>query len=248
MAQFGYEKSFFCEQISASKPAVAISACLAGEAVRYDGGDEKLETALSLMRNYLELIPICPEVGAGMSVPRPAIQLVRHNNIIEALGRDDSTLNVTHSLQRFSESSVERYSDQLCAYILKSRSPSCGLDSTPVFNKKGQSIAVGSGIQAEYFRQQMPWLLMCDEHQLHTEAQCQHFILSCLILKDVYVGSREQGIGPLHQYYESLIDRMGLGVAHRLQESMSHLQCYWSVFKDGLATLSCEDLIVGKGH
>ena len=58
------------------RPRVGVSSCLLGHRVRYDGAEKQIPWISEDLASEVELVPICPEVGAGMSVPRPPIQLV----------------------------------------------------------------------------------------------------------------------------------------------------------------------------
>ena len=211
--------SFFLSATELGKPAVAISACLTGEAVRYDGRDNLLETTSTLLSSHLNLLTICPEVGAGLSVPRPPVQLVRTQKGIEVIGRDDKTLNVTAALSAFRQQSLEQVDKQLCGYIFKSRSPSCGLNSSPVFNQQGQPIGLSSGVQASYFQQQMPWLVFAEETQLQSEQQCQQFIMRCLITQDIQKGSEQTSLIAVHRHYQFLIEPLDKQLRNLLDEA-----------------------------
>src|SRR5687768_58321 len=57
-----------------SARVVLVSACLLGEACRYDGCSARAERVLDAIRGK-EIVPICPEAGAGLGVPRPAVEL-----------------------------------------------------------------------------------------------------------------------------------------------------------------------------
>ncbi len=96
-ALYRFNPQRFIHLASASARApVAISACLAGQAVRYDGTDKQFVGAETL-GEMLNLIPICPEVGAGLPVPRPPVQLVSSDTGQRALGRDDQpSMSRTH--------------------------------------------------------------------------------------------------------------------------------------------------------
>lgn len=55
---------------------ILISACLLGERVRYHGGDAALaHPILEQWRREGRLVPFCPEVAGGLSVPRPAAEI-----------------------------------------------------------------------------------------------------------------------------------------------------------------------------
>ena len=48
---------------------ILISACLVGDNVKYDGGNNKSPLIEKLLEKY-ELIPFCPEVEGGLPTPR----------------------------------------------------------------------------------------------------------------------------------------------------------------------------------
>jgi len=60
----------------ADKPKVGISACRLGRRVRYDGGHKRDSFLAELYGKFVEFVPLCPEVEAGMGVPRESVRLV----------------------------------------------------------------------------------------------------------------------------------------------------------------------------
>ena len=92
-----HELPFFYPETNTLKPCIAISACLAGEAVRYDGASKPLPDT-DFFERHFQLISVCPEVGAGLSVPRPPVQLVQTQQGVRALGRDDPSIDVSNTL------------------------------------------------------------------------------------------------------------------------------------------------------
>jgi uncharacterized protein YbbK (DUF523 family) len=137
---------------------------------------------MDFFEQQFQLVAICPEVGAGLGVPRPPVQLVQTALGLRALGRDEASLDVSGHLIAYRQSSCSDLSAQLISgYIFKSRSPSCGLHSTPVFDDKGQLLHLSSGLQADYFQRQMPWLVFREETQLLETNACQHFLWLCKV-------------------------------------------------------------------
>jgi uncharacterized protein YbbK (DUF523 family) len=213
-----------------TKPQVAISACLNGERVRYDGAEQTLPTT-SVLAEQLQLLSLCPEVAAGMTVPRPPIQLVETENQIAARGRDDTTIDMTTALHRVRQNHLQRFSESLCGYIFKSRSPSCGLHSTPLFNAQNKQIALGSGLQATYFQQQLPWLAFCEETQLQTTNQCRRFAWLCRLVLDLRLASQQYQLATLHDHYQGLIELLPTDRQAQLNACIQHadpLQ-YWQL-------------------
>ncbi|MDH5661345.1 MAG: DUF523 domain-containing protein, partial [Gammaproteobacteria bacterium] len=65
------------------KSKIAVSSCLLGEAVRYDGTDKHVEYITQKLAHEYTLISLCPEMAVGMGVPRPPIHLVDDGDAIQ---------------------------------------------------------------------------------------------------------------------------------------------------------------------
>ena len=105
---------------------ILISACLIGENVKYDGGNNALHVnILEAWKEQGVLVPLCPEVLGGLSVPRPACEVLEGTNrVLCQTGEDVSAAfakGARESLKMAQENGV-------CMAILKARSPSCGKD------------------------------------------------------------------------------------------------------------------------
>lgn len=158
---------------------VAISSCLAGNAVRYDGSDKRL-TWLDRLRTSLELAPFCPETAAGLGVPRPPVRLVLHDGRYRAAGRDQPLLDVTEPLLTAAEDiALALEQAKAVGVIFKSRSPSCGLGSTPAFARDGQALGNTSGLAAAAITGALPGLLAVEESALQTPADCDRMVSAC---------------------------------------------------------------------
>jgi uncharacterized protein YbbK (DUF523 family) len=57
--------------------SVGVSACLTGEQVRYDGGHKRNAFLLEDLGRYVRFVPVCPEVGIGLGIPRETLHPVR---------------------------------------------------------------------------------------------------------------------------------------------------------------------------
>jgi uncharacterized protein YbbK (DUF523 family) len=148
------------------KPRVGISQCLLGDRVRYDGDSKPLgDNTLTKLNDVFELVPVCPEVEAGLGIPRPPVQLTGDSDKPSVTGRDDPTLDVTEALYIYSANRADQLAD-LSGYIFKSRSPSCGLHSTPVFINNEQLSDSASGVFARQMRKLYPGMPMAEETDL----------------------------------------------------------------------------------
>ncbi|EJI6714898.1 DUF523 domain-containing protein, partial [Listeria innocua] len=65
---------------------IAVSACLAGIACRYDGKDKEITKIKQMVENG-EAIPFCPEVAGGLEIPRNPAEIVGGDGKDVWLGR-----------------------------------------------------------------------------------------------------------------------------------------------------------------
>jgi len=153
---------------------IAISACLLGEAVRYDGTSKSHDVIRQFIVPYIDVVPICPEVGAGLGVPRETIQLVKINEQIRVRNVLHPELDVTDSLTEYALKILSEHTD-LRALIVKARSPSCGLVSTPIL-ENGQIAEYGAGQFSHAIKTQRTDLLIVEENQLDNRNACEKFL------------------------------------------------------------------------
>ena len=175
-------KLLMTKQNKKMQPIVGVSACLRGELVRYDGTHKLQATLEPILSPFVSLVSVCPEVSAGLGVPRPTIQLHHVNNSVRALTHRNivNSIDVTDALKNVA---VEFLHQQrrlpLCGYIFKSRSPSCGLGSTPIANAPGKST---NGVFADAIQKQGLPLVMIEESWLVNEARHFRFLSACFLL------------------------------------------------------------------
>ncbi|OIO56325.1 MAG: hypothetical protein COX57_11225 [Alphaproteobacteria bacterium CG_4_10_14_0_2_um_filter_63_37] len=154
------------------KPWIAISACLLGEPVRYDG-NAKPSAAVQKLAESFAVALVCPEVEAGLGVPRPPVRLVAGKRLPKAVGVDDPGLDVTEVLVDHAIAWLLNH-EQIDGVVFKARSPSCGLGSTPVLDGDGKA-TLGSGLFARTLMRQRPWLPASDEEGLSDPAAADRF-------------------------------------------------------------------------
>jgi uncharacterized protein YbbK (DUF523 family) len=167
-------------------PVVAISACLAGDAVRYDGDHKLQPLLLRTLDRRIRWLHICPEMAAGLGVPRPPVQLRAGAEGIAVVEVDDPARDHTAALQQGVSDIMQQLRMQRpAAIVLKARSPSCGTGSTPLFNHEGVAQALTDGVFAHACRQHFPDIPLLDEAALMTLPACQTLALALLIRTDV---------------------------------------------------------------
>jgi uncharacterized protein YbgA (DUF1722 family)/uncharacterized protein YbbK (DUF523 family) len=155
---------------------VGISSCLLGEAVRWDGGHKRDATINDLLGRFFEWVPVCPELEVGMGVPREPIHLVRAAGSERLVGVK-SGKDWTTAMRQFARRRVARLEAlDLCGYLLKKDSPSCGMERVRVHGARGTAARTGVGAFARELLALMPHLPVEEEGRLRDPALRENFI------------------------------------------------------------------------
>lgn len=124
---------------------ILISACLVGDKTRYDGKSNYTPLIKDLMEKY-DLVPFCPEVEGGLSIPRHPSERKKDQVFMEG-GR-----NVTKEYEKGAELALN-----ICLYlgirvaVLKENSPSCGVNN--IYNGRFEhKLVKGQGVTSELLR------------------------------------------------------------------------------------------------
>ncbi len=155
---------------------VGISACLSGEAVRYDGGHRRDAFVAEVLAAHVDLVPVCPEVEIGLGVPRPKIRLEKRDGDVRLM-EPDSGRDLTARIRRWARSRIGRLRREgLDGFVLKSRSPSCGPGRLAVWQDGKPGARDGVGMFARALREAWPTLPVEDEGRLHDAALRERFV------------------------------------------------------------------------
>lgn len=153
---------------------IGISACLLGEKVRFDA-NHKLDTYIrDTLGQYFEFVPVCPEVAIGLGVPRPTLRLVGDPAQPRAVGVLDPGRDVTAALEDYGRR-MARELPPLAGYLLKSKSPSCGMERVKVYQDKGIP-KMGRGLYARELMAARPLLPVEEEGRLGDPVLRENFI------------------------------------------------------------------------
>lgn len=136
-----------------------ISKCLVGEKVRYDGAHCKVNVEdLESLNTKYQLLELCPEVHAGMSVPRPPIERVG-NKILDKNGNDYT--EQMEKVKSYLDEIIQKY--KITKAVLKENSPTCGSKHIYDGSFTGK-IVEGQGFITEYLISK--GVTVYNEHQL----------------------------------------------------------------------------------
>ncbi len=163
------------------KPLVGISQCLLGDAVRYDGQSKANKIVLEKLNDLFEFVPVCPEVEAGLGIPRPPVQLTGNIEQPRLTGCDNPAIDVTDIMQTYCKHKPTEL-ESLVGFIFKSRSPSCGLNSTDVFID-GHCVTENSrGVFAKKLCDSYPKLLVIEDNEFEASNKLDNFIQAVIKL------------------------------------------------------------------
>ncbi len=157
---------------------VGISSCLLGQKVRYDGGHKRDAFLVDLFGRHVEWVPVCPELEMGLGVPREPIHLVsdgrsRSVRLVGARSGADHTV----TMQKYAKDRLEQLEAlDLCGYILKKDSPSCGLMRVKVWSTHGMPTKNGRGLFAAALVARCPRLPVEEEGRLTDARLRENFV------------------------------------------------------------------------
>ncbi len=163
------------------KIPIGISSCLLGEKVRFDGG-HKWNTYISkTLGQYFEFQTFCPELDIGLGIPRKPIRLSRKGSTqIRCVPVDKPQSDFTEVLLLSAERQSSWHRD-LCGYILKKDSPSCGMERVKVWDDV-MPVREGVGIYASRLMKNFPYLPVEEEGRLGDAVLRENFIQRVFVL------------------------------------------------------------------
>ncbi|MEE9356188.1 MAG: DUF523 and DUF1722 domain-containing protein [Methylococcaceae bacterium] len=161
----------------ATKIKLGISSCLLGQKVRFNGGHKHDNYINNTLCHYFDFEPICPEVAIGLGTPREPIHLVANPNGLPRLKNiNDHRMDHTDALEKLAVD-VQPTLKTISGYILKNRSPTCGMERVKVYNAEGQVLKEkASGVYARSVLRMLPALPIEEEGRLGDAEIRENFI------------------------------------------------------------------------
>jgi uncharacterized protein YbgA (DUF1722 family)/uncharacterized protein YbbK (DUF523 family) len=154
---------------------VGVSACLLGRKVRFDGGHKRSRFIADALANHFEFVAFCPEVAIGMGTPRQPVRLVGNDRNPQAVGVKTPELDVSQPLRNYGKKVAGDITD-LCGFIVKKDSPSCGMERVKVYNDKGIPERSGTGLFTREIIEAHPLLPVEEEGRLNDADLRDNFI------------------------------------------------------------------------
>ena len=162
---------------------IGISSCLLGNEVRWNAGHKKDKYLTNTLGQFVDYVPVCPEVEAGFGIPRETFRLVgdpKRPRLITFKSKVDHT---DRMLAWAKKRLKDLEQEDLCGFIFKSDSPSSGMIRVKVYNEKGMPHKVGVGIFARAFMEHFPLIPVEDDGRLNDPLIRENFILQIFTMK-----------------------------------------------------------------
>ncbi len=164
-------------------PLIAVSTCLLGEKVRYDGGHKHDRYITGTVGQCMDFVPICPEVECGLPTPREAMHLEGDPSAPRLIASRSRT-DLSDAMLNWAEKRLGELDKlPLCGYILKIKSPSSGMRDITVIDPESDSRRKGSGIWAGLFMRRFQLIPVEDEGRLHDPGLRENFFERVFVMK-----------------------------------------------------------------
>jgi uncharacterized protein YbbK (DUF523 family) len=175
---------------------IGVSACLLGQEVRFDGGHKHDRWLTGTLAQYCELVPVCPEVEVGMSIPRESVRLEGDADSPRMVA-PRSGVDWTAPMNAWSRRRVrELAAEDLDGFVFKKNSPSCGLFRVKVYPDKGMPARGGRGLFAAAFAAACPLVPVEEEGRLEDARLRENFVERLFAwrrVKDAFAGRWARG-------------------------------------------------------
>jgi uncharacterized protein YbgA (DUF1722 family)/uncharacterized protein YbbK (DUF523 family) len=147
-----------------------------GNNVRYDGG-HKLDPYLRYtLGQFVEWVPVCPEAECGLSIPREAMDLVGHPDAPRLITRVTGVDHTGRMMQWAEKKLSALEKEDLSGFVLKARSPSCGVHDTKLYSRPGRLADRRAGLFAEAIMGNFTLMPVEDEEGLQDPGIRENFI------------------------------------------------------------------------
>jgi len=165
------------------KIKLGISSCLLGNKVRYDGGHKFDPFLVNTLGQFVDYVPVCPEVESGFPIPREAFRLVGDPEKPRLITRQTG-IDSTPQMERWMEKKLPLLEkEELCGFVFKSQSPSSGMERVKVYNEQGMAEKKGAGIFARALMRRLPLLPVEEEGRLQDIDLRENFIVRIFVYR-----------------------------------------------------------------
>lgn len=205
-----------------ARSRVVVSKCLEFDHCRYDGAMIASD-AVRAMQTHVEFVPVCPEMEIGLGVPREPIRVVLDQGQTR-LFQPATGLDLTDKMQAF----AARFLDSVGVadgFILKTRSPSCGIKEVKVYST--HAAAVGRGFFAAAVLERFPTTAVEDEGRLLNFTLREHFLMRVFTsarFRQVMAARTARALTTFHATHKLLLMACNQAAMRRLGRIAANLE------------------------
>lgn len=158
------------------KPNIFVSKCLGFAKCRWDG-EMARDRFVEMMKPYVNFVAMCPECEIGLGIPRNKIRIVLKNRSYRLMQLNTGK-DLTGKMNAFVSGYVHSLGD-IDGFILKDRSPSCGIKNVKVYPGLEAAAPIGrtSGFFSRKILQNFPGAAIETEARLSNPAVRKDFLL-----------------------------------------------------------------------
>lgn len=156
------------------RPKIVISKCIEFEACRWNGAMIKSHI-VEKIKDYVDFYPVCPEVEIGLGIPREPIRVIELDGELR-LYQPSTERDLTQIMENFSRNFLND-SNNMDGFILKNKSPSCGIKAVRVYQGYGQSRTKNKyGFFGGSVLKKLPYIAVEDEGRLRNLKIRENFL------------------------------------------------------------------------
>lgn len=229
---------------------LAVSSCLLGEKIRFDGGHKRDRFITDELCGFAEFVPFCPE-HLAFGTPRPSVRLVSVEGAVRVHSNKSGEDLSDPLLQSCHDELTNLEAKSLCGIIFKSKSPSCGMKSAKLYLENGYCEGKEDGVFMHLCRERFPLLPMEEEGRLEDAWLRENFVMQ-IFAYDAYetFKASNPSLGDLVRFHtinkfllqskdEALYRELGNIVANRENHTLQMLLGIYELgFKTAIARKS----------
>jgi len=182
------------------RPRLVVSKCIEFAHCRYNG-DMITSHIVERLKEYVDFVPVCPEVEIGLGTPRPTLRIVRTGDT-DHLIQPETGRDVSEEMTTFARQFLESL-PEVDGFILKNKSPTSGLRDTKVYPSAGKSAPIGHGpgFFGRMVLERYPLLPVEDEGRLRNVRIRDHFLTGIFTLADFREAKTRERISDLARFH-----------------------------------------------
>ena len=228
---------------NSGKPIIVVSKCLGFEPCRYNGGMEP-NSFIELLGDYVDFIKVCPEQGCGLPTPRDSLKIVENDDGYNVV-QNKTNMIFTKELKEFTSKFLSELGE-VDGFILKSKSPTCGIKDAKIYPKieKCCFTKKGNGVFSYEVIKKYPNLLVESEGRLTNYKIRERFLTNLYILSDFREVKKSNSFEVLREF-RLKNSMLFISYSQKYSKLLDELNAKWDTL-NGTQKKALSNAIAGK--